>query len=132
MATGQVGYDSFPVAALAEQGPRVAAAATAKRTAEAEACARMAGLREESNRAMEQLRQKANRAKERAEVDRIARERDPRYIAKVEQRIEKVLGFTGKAAICPYPEVAMDVDKPHHLDVVRAAWERRQRQERAG
>jgi molybdopterin-guanine dinucleotide biosynthesis protein A len=47
-------------------------------------------------------------------------------LARVEQRVHKVLGFTGKAVICPFPEVAMDVDKPHHLDVVRAAWERRQ------
>jgi hypothetical protein len=53
-------------------------------------------------------------------------------IAKAEQRVQKVLGFTGKGVICPYPEAAMDVDKPHHLDVVRAAWERRQREGFAG
>ena len=43
-------------------------------------------------------------------------------IARIERRIEKVLGFSGKAVICPYAQVAMDVDKPHHLDVVRAAF----------
>ncbi len=47
-------------------------------------------------------------------------------IAQVEQRAQKVLGFTGKVVISPYAELAMDVDKPHHLDVVRAAYERRQ------
>jgi hypothetical protein len=45
-------------------------------------------------------------------------------IAKLEQRVEKVLGFSAKAVVCPYAQVAMDVDKPHHLDVVRAAFER--------
>jgi GTP:adenosylcobinamide-phosphate guanylyltransferase len=47
-------------------------------------------------------------------------------IAKLEKRVERVLGFSAKAVICPHAEVAMDVDKPHHLDVVRAAWQRRQ------
>jgi hypothetical protein len=46
-------------------------------------------------------------------------------IARIERRVQKVLGFTGKAVVCPYPQVAMDVDKPHHLDVVRAAYQRR-------
>jgi GTP:adenosylcobinamide-phosphate guanylyltransferase len=45
-------------------------------------------------------------------------------IAKIERRVEKVLGFSGKAVICPYAQVAMDVDKPHHLDVVREAFSR--------
>jgi molybdopterin-guanine dinucleotide biosynthesis protein A len=48
--------------------------------------------------------------------------------ARVERREHRVLGFTGKVVICPHPEAAMDVDKPHHLDVVRAAWARRQAQ----
>jgi molybdopterin-guanine dinucleotide biosynthesis protein A len=52
--------------------------------------------------------------------------------ARVERRVHQVLGFTGKAIICPHPEAAMDVDKPHHLDVVRAAWERRQAQRLSG
>lgn len=47
-------------------------------------------------------------------------------IAHLERRVQKALGFTGKAVVCPYAEVAMDVDKPHHLDVVRAAWARRE------
>jgi CTP:molybdopterin cytidylyltransferase MocA len=53
-------------------------------------------------------------------------------LTKIERRVEKALGFTGRAVICSHAEVAMDVDKPHHLDVVRAAWERRQRQTRPG
>jgi molybdopterin-guanine dinucleotide biosynthesis protein A len=48
-------------------------------------------------------------------------------IARAERQIQKALGITGKAVICPYAQIAMDVDKPHHLDVVRAAWDRQQR-----
>lgn len=47
-------------------------------------------------------------------------------IARTERQVGKALGFTAKAIVCPHAEVAMDVDKPHHLDVVRAAWARRQ------
>lgn len=43
-------------------------------------------------------------------------------VARIEHRVRRVFGITGKAFICPYPEVAMDVDKPHHLDIVCAAW----------
>ena len=45
-------------------------------------------------------------------------------IARLERRVIRALGITGKAVICPHPEIAMDVDKPHHLDVVRAAFAR--------
>ena len=48
-------------------------------------------------------------------------------IAQIEHRVNKALGFKGKAIICPYAQVAMDVDKPHHLDIVRDAWARQQR-----
>lgn len=30
------------------------------------------------------------------------------------------LGITGRAIICPYPEVGMDIDKPHQLEIMRA------------
>jgi len=36
--------------------------------------------------------------------------------------VEKVthrLNITGKALICPYPEIAMDIDKPHQLEIAR-------------
>ncbi len=46
-------------------------------------------------------------------------------IARLEQRVCKVLDITGKAVVLTHAELAMDVDKPHHLDVVRAAFERR-------
>lgn len=49
-------------------------------------------------------------------------------IAQIERRVKKALGVTGKAVICPHAEIAMDVDKPHHWDVVRAAFERQQRE----
>jgi GTP:adenosylcobinamide-phosphate guanylyltransferase len=48
-------------------------------------------------------------------------------LERIERRVTKVLGFTCKAVVTPHPEVAMDVDKPHHLEVVRAAWSQRQR-----
>jgi hypothetical protein len=48
-------------------------------------------------------------------------------IAEAERRVSKAIGFTGKVVISPYPELAMDVDKPHHLDVVCAAFARRER-----
>jgi molybdopterin-guanine dinucleotide biosynthesis protein A len=43
-------------------------------------------------------------------------------IEHLERRVSKALGFTGKVIIYPYAQVAMDVDKPNHLDVIRAAW----------
>jgi molybdopterin-guanine dinucleotide biosynthesis protein A len=46
-------------------------------------------------------------------------------VARVERRVAQVLDIAGKAVVLPHAEVAMDVDKPHHLDVVRAAYERR-------
>ena len=46
-------------------------------------------------------------------------------IARLEQRVARVFDITGKAVVLTHAEVAMDVDKPHHLDVVRAAFERR-------
>jgi len=30
------------------------------------------------------------------------------------------LSLSGKAIICPYAEIAMDVDKPHQLEMMRA------------
>lgn len=44
-------------------------------------------------------------------------------IAHLERRCHKVLGILGRAVICPHAEVAMDVDKPHHLEIVRQALE---------
>ena len=53
-------------------------------------------------------------------------------IAQLERRASRAIGITGKAILCPHAEVAMDVDKPHHLDVVRAAFARREQKEPAG
>ncbi len=36
------------------------------------------------------------------------------------QRVAGRLGLNGRALICPYPEVGMDVDKPHQLEMMRA------------
>jgi len=40
-------------------------------------------------------------------------------------RVTKRLGITGRAIVCPYAEVAMDVDKPHQLEILRADLEKK-------
>ena len=38
------------------------------------------------------------------------------------ETVEKVthrLSITGQGLICPYPEIAMDIDKPHQLEIAR-------------
>jgi GTP:adenosylcobinamide-phosphate guanylyltransferase len=35
-------------------------------------------------------------------------------------KVCKRLGVKGRAIICPYPEVGMDIDKPHQLEILRA------------
>ena len=44
-------------------------------------------------------------------------------IADVERVASKALGCRGRAIITLYPEMGMDVDKPHQLDIVRAILE---------
>jgi hypothetical protein len=41
------------------------------------------------------------------------------------QRASRALGVRGRAVICPYPEVGMDVDKPFQLEIARAELEAR-------
>jgi molybdopterin-guanine dinucleotide biosynthesis protein A len=36
------------------------------------------------------------------------------------QRGFKKLGFRCRTILCPYPEIGMDVDKPYHVDILRA------------
>ncbi len=46
----------------------------------------------------------------------------------LEGAVKKVTGrlnLTGRALLCPYAEVGMDVDKPHQLEIMRADLERR-------
>lgn len=38
----------------------------------------------------------------------------------VVQRVAAKLGIKGRAIVCPFPEVGMDVDKPHQLEIMRA------------
>lgn len=45
------------------------------------------------------------------------------------QRVADKLGLKGRAIVCPYPEVGMDVDKPHQLELIRAHLTRRLRKE---
>ena len=35
------------------------------------------------------------------------------------ERVTRRLDITGKGLICPYPEIAMDIDKPHQLEIAR-------------
>lgn len=46
-------------------------------------------------------------------------------IADAERVAGRALGFRGRAIITPYPEMGMDVDKPHQLDMARAILEGR-------
>jgi len=41
-------------------------------------------------------------------------------LAEGEQRASRALGIRGRAVVCPYPEVGMDVDKPFQLEIARA------------
>lgn len=34
-------------------------------------------------------------------------------------RVTRRLGITGQALVCPYPEIGMDIDKPHQLEIAR-------------
>jgi GTP:adenosylcobinamide-phosphate guanylyltransferase len=40
-------------------------------------------------------------------------------IARAEQMVSRRLGLKGRVIPCLYPEVAMDVDKPHQLEILR-------------
>lgn len=46
-------------------------------------------------------------------------------VAAAVQRVTRRLGIRGRAVISPYAEVAMDVDKPHQLELVRKDFEAR-------
>jgi len=39
-------------------------------------------------------------------------------------RVEKQLGVRGRAILCPYAELAMDVDKPHQFEILRVDLEK--------
>ena len=43
------------------------------------------------------------------------------------QRVASKLGLKGRAIVCPFPEVGMDVDKPHQLEIMRSDLARRSR-----
>jgi molybdopterin-guanine dinucleotide biosynthesis protein A len=36
------------------------------------------------------------------------------------RRVAEKLDLKGRAIVCPYPEIGMDVDKPHQLEIMRA------------
>lgn len=46
------------------------------------------------------------------------------------QRVAAKLDLKGRALICPYAEVGMDVDKPHQLEILRAELAARTRRQR--
>ncbi len=41
-------------------------------------------------------------------------------VTELEKDISQRLGFRGRALLCPYAEMGMDVDKPHQLEQIRA------------
>ncbi len=41
------------------------------------------------------------------------------------ERVTRRIHLTGQALVCPYAELAMDVDKPHQLEIMRADLSRR-------
>lgn len=45
----------------------------------------------------------------------------------VVRRLAERLGLKGRAIICPFAELGMDVDKPHQLEIMRSDLDRRQR-----
>jgi GTP:adenosylcobinamide-phosphate guanylyltransferase len=49
-------------------------------------------------------------------------------LQKAETNIMTRLKITGKAVVCPYAEVGMDVDKPHQLEIMRADMKKRLKQ----
>lgn len=75
LSTGSLSQDSFRELALAEQATRIEAATADKLAREAEERAREAALEARTKLVREQ-----------AEADRLARERDPKYIAKIKNR----------------------------------------------
>jgi hypothetical protein len=50
-------------------------------------------------------------------------------LEQAETSIMQKLGITGKAIVCPYAEVGMDVDKPFQLEIMRADFKKRLRKE---
>jgi GTP:adenosylcobinamide-phosphate guanylyltransferase len=49
-----------------------------------------------------------------------------------ETRVMKRMNITGRAMVCPYAEVGMDVDKPHQLEIMRADLTKRIKQAEKG
>ena len=41
------------------------------------------------------------------------------------KRVSERLNLRGRAIVCPYAEVGMDVDKPHQLEIMRADLQKR-------
>lgn len=46
------------------------------------------------------------------------------------QRISDRLGIRGRGMVCPFPEIGMDIDKPHQLDILRRDMEKSRRAEK--
>jgi hypothetical protein len=45
-------------------------------------------------------------------------------------RISERLDVRGRAVVCPYPEVGMDIDKPFQLELLRRDFQKAQREEK--
>ena len=49
-----------------------------------------------------------------------------------ETRVMSRMNITGRAVVCPYAEVGMDVDKPHQLEIMRADLTKKNKQAEKG
>ena len=46
-------------------------------------------------------------------------------LAEAQRRVSERIGIRGRAIVSPFAELGMDVDTPHHYDIVRSVMERR-------
>ena len=122
LATGVLSYDRFRELALAEQSDRVAAAAIAKREREAEARARIAEKRVQEAA----LRARREEAQKKAEVEQLARESDPKYIAKQINRAlcdrYRIHGFVEQRCIGRLMKILKTVDAGQRLSESDFVW----------
>jgi GTP:adenosylcobinamide-phosphate guanylyltransferase len=51
-------------------------------------------------------------------------------LEQVALRVMRRLDLTGRAILCPYPEVGMDIDKPHQLELLRKDLEKSQKRKK--
>lgn len=115
LATGALPYDRFLELALAEQSMRVQAATAARLAKEDQERAHKAAMQEKARLAFEQ-----------AEAARLARERDPTYIAKIKQRKLRerygIYTYVEQDCFSRLMEILKRVDAGQRLSEVDVVW----------